>query len=450
VTTFSAQVGSAVQLSIKVRVLALLAVLFFTLAVGFANSLNVEYGGTYTTFLFLPEDLHADLIKTALSFPPFPPIDDSAWNPLYQQFHRHNPYGGLAEARQGGFTDLHLPPLVILIMLGLKRAILWGGPSLVVAGYYALALSAVVLLAVKFGDTLLESFLIFIVLTLSYPFLMILSRGSFGALFTSLPLMGLIYEVLAGKSLLRAAFYLALAVNFRPNAALLFPIFLTFGGRGFLKATSISGIVAGLLALASYLLSQHFYPGYDYAVFQKAMRAYSQYQLSMREASMNSLFGLLLPALDALHLPAATAFAAAGGLALACTGACSVLVVLLVWVYWRGHIDAFEYVFGLDALYIIGTPVFATYHLFFLFIFILLWGSTSFPLPLNRVRLALLVTTVLVLIPKNYATFHTISLDGELNPLCLLIALALIFWNRRRDLPGRVAAVVENRGEGAT
>jgi hypothetical protein len=101
VSTLSAKarLGTTVQLTIKLRVLALLAVLFFTLAVGFTNSLNVEYGGTYTTFLLLPTDLPADLIRHFR-------FRRSTTQPYSSEIHEHNFYGGQPRLARG---ELEMP-----------------------------------------------------------------------------------------------------------------------------------------------------------------------------------------------------------------------------------------------------------------------------------------------------------------------------------------------------
>lgn len=424
--------GKSVSITVPLRLIALGAILFFTALNGLYNSLNVEYGGKHTTFLFLPEDLHADLIKAALSFPPFGPDFIPGRDEDYLRYYVYNPYHDVEGAWRGELTALHPPPLIILSMLAAKRLILWLGPVELMRLYYFTSLAALALVALKFRTGFREALFIFVTLALSYPFLMILSRANLGALITSISLIFFIYELIAGKRMVVAALCLALACNCRPNAILLSPLFLVLGGRDGFRSFLIF-LLAGLtLFLASYLLAHHLYPEYDLAVSRKALQIYYQKVVLQHDGSTfnNSAYAAVWPVINELDLSSGLTkkilIAAQLGITV---GACG-LIAVFCFYYLRRQIDSYEYAFALGSLYILGSTIFGTYHLFFMAIFLLLPGLRFFKINRRRCHYLIMAVVVLLLVPKNYIFRNGISVEVILNPILLIVALGLIWWWR--------------------
>jgi len=413
---------------------AVLIVIFLLTAInGFYNSLNTEYGRAHTTFLFTPGDRHGDLLKAALSFPPDRPIAHPEQIPSTLLSH---PYQGLSGVDQGKLTDLHAPPLDILYFLGVKQLLIRFGPTRVIELYYALSLIAVVWLAAKFSRNLREGFLVGGVLLLSYPFLMVLSRGNAPALLTSLALIFCIYELLVRRRGIAAALAFALAFNCRPNILLLAPIFLVLEWRALLRAALVFGIAAPLLFGVSYLLSIHLYEGYNFAVFQKALAIYYQkYVLGiLGEPYNNSLYGVFHPLVTMLNLQPGAQDRALHLLLWMITFGAALSILGFACLYLRRQIDAYAYIFAIGSLYVLGSSVLATYHLFFLFIFILLLAipkAFDAKADIRDVHLWIIGTTAFLLVPKDYLFHHGISFEIIANPLVLSLCLLAIFRSRR-------------------
>jgi hypothetical protein len=421
-----------IRLNVKVHLLALAAVLFLTALNGLFNSLNTEYGGKHATFLDRPADRHADLIKSALSLPPYGPDYIPGRDHAYRDFYVNNAYQSPQELRRGKLTALHVTPLMVVTMLGLKPLIILLGPSRVVEIYYLVAFLALALITWNFSGSFIEAVFIFLALAFSYPFLSILCRGNPGALLVAFCLIFFLYELFQGRHVVVPALFLALACNCRPNTVLLLPLLILLGRRNALRALAIFALATIALFLASYGLATHLDPDYNFTVARKAIQVYYKFYVHSDGGSQfnNSAFGAVWPFIHDLHfLPLmedSALDAAQWIIGLAVVTLLSVFSLL----YLRRQIDKYEYAFALGSLYILGSTIVATYHLFFFAFFILVAGLRSFHLNPTRCHYFILAAAIFMLVPKNYLFHHGISYEVILNPLMLTTTLAIIFFHR--------------------
>jgi hypothetical protein len=421
-----------IRLTARVHLVALAVVLFFTALNGLFNSLNIEYGGKRGTFLDRPADRHADLIKSALSVPPYGPDFMRGRDEAYREFYMNNPYKSPKELRRGKLTALHVTPLMVVTMLGLKPLIILLGPSRVVEIYYVIALVALGLVSWNFAAGFVEAVFTFIALALSYPFLFILCRGNPGALLVSVSLIFFLYELFQGGHVALPGLFLALACNCRPSVILLLPLLLLLGCRQALRALAIFSFATLALALASYGLATHLDPDYNFTVARKALQVYYKFYVHSDAGSQfnNSAFGAAWPFIHNLRFMPLLEDRFLDALQWSIGLAVVILLSVFVLLYLRRQIDRYEYAFALGALYVLGSTIFSTYHLFFFAFFILGEGLNSFHFNPKRCHYLILAASVFMLVPKNYVFNHGVSYEVVLNPLMLAAVLAVILFRR--------------------
>jgi hypothetical protein len=429
--------GKTIRINARIHLVALAAVLFFTALNGLFNALETEYGGKHGTFLARPGDRHADLIKSALSVPPYGFDYMRGRDEAYREFYVNNPYGKPKELRRGKLTALHVTPLMILSMLFLKPMIMILGPARVVKIYYLLAFATLALITWKFCRRFPEALFVFITLALSYPFLFILSRGNPGALVISLCLVLFLRELFEGRRVVLSALLLALACNCRPNIVLLSPLLILLGWRNALRALGIFALATITLALVSYGLATHFDPDYNLAVARKAIQVYYKFYVHSDAGSEfnNSAFGAFWPAIHDLRFLPLMENNVLDIVQWIIGLAVVTLLSLFSVLYLRRQIDRYEYAFALGSLYVLGSTIVGVYHLFFFAFFILVVGSSSFQLQPKRCHYLILFAAVFMLIPKNYLFHHGVSYEVMLNPLMLATTLIVIIL-RRASAPG--------------
>jgi hypothetical protein len=427
-----------IRITAKIHLVALAAVLFFTALNGLFNALNFEYSRKHTTFLAAPEDAHADLIRSALSLPPYVPAfmpgRDDAWRYLYV----NNPYHTAQAPQRNKLTALHVTPIMIVSMLLLKRMIMVLGAGRVIHLFYAIAFISLAFICWKFCRSFREALFVFATLALSYPFLMILCRANPGGLLVSICLILFLRELFVGHRVAIPALLLAVACNCRPNAVLLLPLLLFLGWRRGLRELVVFGFTAAALLLASYGLATHFDRDYNFTSAGKAIQVY--YRLYVLDGAgsnfNNSAFAAVWMAVDALHLMPQFRANILVAIQWMIDPVFPILLALFSFLYLRRQIDKYECAFAIGSLYILGSTMFVTYHLFFLVFFILVVGLDSFHLEPRRGRYLILATSIFLLIPKSYFFHRGVSFEAVLNPLALVLALALIYrW--RAPAPAR-------------
>lgn len=437
--------------------LGLLALAFFTFFNGFLNSVNVEYDAIYVfecTYLGDPTDRHADIIKTSLSLATEPPPGLDYWSPHYQKFYLRNAYGTLADVSRGRITVFGLPPLSLLIENGVLRGLQTIGPEAVVGFYYFGAWLWLGVLCWSFVPNRKECVVAFIVLALSYPFMLALSRGNVFALITAGGLISYIYFCCVRRHLLLAAFCLALACNIRPNALLMAPLLLSFGLRRAALGWAFFFLVSAGIGGVAYFVESAVEPGYSYSVFKEAISTYYRLYVigpggDSNNASAYGALKLIYRVISVDPSPDVLAW-----MNTSITGLICLAIGWASFLFWRGRMTIFYFGFVLTALYAMGTSIFSPYHLVVFFVFTLMagvvgTGKESYP-P------ALVLVAVALLIPKSYFfIFPNLSCEGLINPLIFAISVGWILltpkhqlWEYKADAPtvvSRAALALKRR-----
>jgi hypothetical protein len=413
--------------------LCLLFVFFFTLLNGFYCSLRSEYDAPepwQRTFLFYPQDevddLHADLLASGLSFPPYPALDTSTWPENCVRFYQHNHYQGLEGVEKHKITALGLPPLTIFLMLMVKQSIIHLGPQATTALFYAVVVLLVILTVRWFITDPIERSLALVTVIFSYPCLMILSRGNVGAAPTALLLIFFIALACGRRYPLLAALCLALACNFRPNAVLLTPLLFCYGFRRGIVTGLASGALTLAIAVPFFFADVALYPGYSFAVFRHALAIYNQAYLfdGLGDAYNNSLYAAMKMVYQLCNGHPTVASAIMTNLF--ATLLCGVLILYATVLYLRGKLPNDRFAYVLTALYVLGTTVMGSYHLFVFFAFILMAAKEG-----RKATPMLPFFAAIVLIPKNYVFIGgNLSYEILLNPLHLFLSLSLLLIGR--------------------
>jgi len=435
--------------------LALLLVLFFTLVHGFFNSLSFEYTPSYeptATFLATPRDLHADLIKSALSLPPYVTPQMSGWSPLYREYYLKNPYQNpdlVAGQPVKRLTSLHFPPICLLLSMLVKRFILASNPQTVIFLNNGISLFFLGVVCCCVMQKWRDRLLAFTVMALSYPFLMILSRGNQGALFTGLPLLLFIYYACITRNLIAAALCLAVACNFRPNAVLLAPLLFSFGFRRCVLGGAIFAVVSAALFFISYEIDRILYPGYTLSVFSQALNTYYEAYAfgGLGDQFNNSAFGAfkflwdMITTVDYSQAYVMTIHQA--NLIIFMTFTIVLAGGLLL--FRKQKLTKMEFAYVSVACYVLISTILASYHLLVFFTFLILLCREVSERELGRVDGVILFCSVFVLVPKNYFFNHFISYEVLLNPLVLTASLFYIFsvaWHRKAEANGEDEAPI--------
>lgn len=246
-------------------VTAALAILILTFANGFFNSMAVALGASfpYSTFLFDPNDIFADLIKVAASYPGPAPTDLDQRLLWEARYFSQNPYGGVASLEQGKLTHFHLLPLTTITNLAVRSLLVhWHAPA-VLTLFTLLWLAPLAALPWFLNTARRVSMLLTLTVLISYPVLMAVTRGNVFAGYTGTCLVLAMFLTFRHRAILSIVALLAVAINFRPNAALF--LLLPLLGFPVARATAIAGasaVGAGLLFSLSFALAHWAYPDY--------------------------------------------------------------------------------------------------------------------------------------------------------------------------------------------
>jgi len=427
-----ARTSEDVSLKCSWLTLSLLFIFICTLFNGFFDTIDVECGYTdfwQCTTLGEPVDLHADLIKSALSLASSQPPSLWDWSSHYQAFYLHSAYGKMEDVATGRVTVFGVPPFTLLLLTGTLQGILATGPVIMVSLYYTTSLILLGALCWCLVADLPTRLLAFVVLAFSYPFMLMLMRGNIGALITGGMLISYIYLACNKRHLVLACVCLAIACNIRPNTVILAPLLLCFGMRRAIWGSAFFLGLAGSIAVISYLSVTHLYPGYSFNIFLKALETYERLYVigPFGNSNNNSAFGAVKLFCGMCLMNIRVDELRNYNTIILCLSA--VMIGYATYRFWRGQLPAYHFAFVLTCLYILASAVFATYHLLVLYVFILAAGSKTVetgPFPV-----LLLFMATLVIVPKNYFyPFPNLSFEVILNPAILLICVIWVLWLR--------------------
>ena len=388
--------------------------------------------GPRMSFLSPASDRFADLFKVVLSYPGGSDLqfrNSLGLGDLLRHYAANNDYVGFA-AGEDRITHFHLTPLSTLLSLLSVRVL-----RVVDAAALLFALSGVVVLATaataRLGSSSWRAALPWTgALLLSYPMLLLVTRGNFFAAIAAFGTVAAVLLVALRRAFLSASLLLALAVNIRPNAVILALAVLLLSGRERWRVAATFCAAAAAILGASYWASNLLYPDYTPANMLEGLDRYHRLYV-VGDAGL--AFGSsLLGGLKAL-------FGYRAGFELAGLGVMSAIIVATAVLRLRGQLGRADTLFLLTAAYCLGSQVFADYHLL-VFAGPLLLGS------LDRAGLVephdtssfflkpAVVTSCLMLVPRNYDFLSEGSAQILINPLLLLAGtVAVLAFSLRRS-----------------
>jgi hypothetical protein len=349
--------------------LIVLGVIFaLTAARGLGDDFAIVMGHPMAGMFIYADDRLGDFFKAALSFKRISGVIITthayhSWPPIYQDYLLKK----LIDANGAEQSSFHILPLSGLIFLLAAKLIviagLWKPYILFLLVYAGLAAAAIWLLHKSSPVNAADMAAALYVFFLSYPALWMLQRGNFQSGFTSI--LVAMYAVSAAYRRHRWLGWLALvlAVNMRPNVAILATLeFVTC-------ATLLDGVISVaipalasiLLLVGSYFLMTAIYPEYTIAAFLKAQAAYNL--VYIQQAVTGDMWNSSVYQLSKLVRHAAGFKPYYSSLVYACITVFAVLCYLYILLAAIAKkVTAVEAAFLLCAFTTLFTPVFALYH----------------------------------------------------------------------------------------
>jgi hypothetical protein len=424
---------------------AFLLVACLTALNGFVDSLWYQFMDSgdpvHNTFLYDPTDNYGDLLKPSFAAPPFSTPDFSNWPPFMVKFYVDNPY-----ARQTlnppshieGLSFLHVPPITLMVHIIAKKVLLMESPQFVVMLFYDAAVFSLFIVCFVMTPTRLAALGTFLILWLSYPFLMIVSRGNIGALADGATLLLFFHFILGQPRFWAAVSCLATAAAFHPNVLFLSPILLCFGIPRALLGAAVAGAALLVVYALFFYLDGLFYPGYGPTAHWAALKSYTVHYIigTFGNPFNNSAYGAVKMFIFYFH---GQDFSHLGTLLQrinACIAAVFTGLLLTgVYLFLRRQISAFVFAFVALSCFVLASTIFAVYHLLVFAAFPLLMLRDDPDRPTNRAELVILCASVFVLSPKNYFFMANASIESILNPFVLA---AVLLWLISAGFQGRL------------
>ncbi|WP_024850584.1 hypothetical protein [Hydrogenovibrio kuenenii] len=398
------------------------------------NSLAVSYGVTnyqLTSMMFLPADIHADLVKYAMSFSPYNSgLDVASWDAIYKNYYQYNPY---RPDNQPNVTGL---PFYVTIALFFNKIIFHFSPAAAVKVFYVLVASSVFVFNYVFIREWRKALVVSLLMLASYPVLFMLTRGHIFSFVGSMLLMSFFVLLLNPKYWKWTVLSFSLLINIRLNGIIFSALFLVYGVKKGAKYLILAIALAFFEWVLVGELVRHFIAKFEIFNFFTSVSSYVQNYVYGNGGSQynNSFYGgvrwfysifniaLSLDTLKQLNL----------GIMLA-TGMLGLFSMAL---YWKRKIKLVHFFFVISALYVLGTPIFTTYHMLFLFGFLLIYFRST--MSLSTEDFIILFAIIFVLSPKGYFYINNVSIETLLNPLVLFVSLCGVLLLSLRNGPRSV------------
>ena len=183
------------------------------------------------------------------------------------------------------------------------------------------------------------------------------------------------------------------------------------------------------------------YPGYNISVIMKALSVYKHTLIYSDAGSPfnNSMYGALKLLFghgeNVLH----SGYGTLDILNYECTAFYLVILLMALYLYLKSLLNNMELIYAAVCCYVLGSTIFATYHtVVFYFIFILFIGEKKIDAQ-NIRNLTMLVASMFIIIPKNYAYIHRISIEVILNAAVLNLGLFTILYFAFKNLLSRAS-----------
>ena len=388
---------------------------------------SLGYGYPYTTFLFDPADRFADYFKGIFSFPEAANLQikvTSRLSELLYNYLNNNPYQGIAAIESGQLSHFHAPPLGTLVGLLNLKLMHYVNPlalfvSVLLVGF-GLAYKFVASISASKSDLIF----LFLSLLFCYPSLLMVTRGHIYSGISSLSLLIFIVLMFQDRKKYLGLILLAIAVNLRPNAIIFLFALGICESRNLKKDIPLFIGLSTVIFLVSLFFANRIYSDYTLSNFLLGVGIYhSLYVITNGGLALgSSLFGPLKALFGYSKFIEILPLIISG------------IFVLISTIQLRtGNISKIAFLFILCSSYVLGSSVFADYHLtvfFSLLLCIYLEQKKGFlhsQLPsLPKELLLVFLASVFVLCPKNYIYIGSTSAQIALNPAALLAASILI------------------------
>lgn len=382
-----------------------------------ASALGAPY--PYNSFLFLPEDRFADFFKMSFSYPGAPIHPPSDFWRMDDLLAHHM---GQVKKYEGTIANhFHQPPVPTLLALSARWLLGWIEPVLLFLGLLAAAFAALFATVLGMSPSGRPGVAFGLVTILSYPALLAIDRGHFFSLICGALLIAATLRTLRGRADLWAILMFAIAVNFKPNAGVI-PLVLFLGRQGIsFRGAVLLAILSVLLFVGTLGIVHQFYPEYTFGRFLKGLAEYGMAYVGADDGYRfgSSLYGMLRGPLG--YAPW-----------LVYPPLCVAALVLAPTILEsrQGRLRQSECLFLTLVAYVIGTHVFADYHLLVFVIPLILLAREEGSMDLSG--WTILIASSLMLAPKNFI----FSVCGDIpwswqivgNPLILLLASLILIW----------------------
>ena len=407
---------------------ALVIVLGCVIANLLFNAIATAAGGgyPYTSFLFRPLDRFGDFFKMAFSYPGAPLRPAANYWGVDDLLSRH-----LADIKRFEGTSMnhfHMPPVSTLLGLAARWPMGWIDPVLLFLGFLAVGLAALFTTVLRLAPAGVAGAHLATVSLLSYPALLVVDRGHFFSLICACLLIAATLRTLRdrradGWSILM----FAIAVNIRPNAGIIpFALFLGGWGVSFRNAVALGVATVAVFAGALAIVHQLYAP-YSFDSFLGGLHDYERANIggAIGVENGSSLYGMLRAPFGLSPWMLAAPILVGG-----------MLLVSAIVESRQQRLLASEAMFLVLCAYVMGTHVFADYHLLVFIIPLILVAREEDPM--DRSAWAIVLASCLMLAPKNllfvirgneFWSWQVIA-----NPLILFAASARVLqqaWRRR-------------------
>jgi hypothetical protein len=328
---------------------------------------------------------------------------------------------------EGTITNhFHEPPLATLLAVSARGLMSSVDPVLLFLGLLGVALAALFVTVLRASPEGAPGVAFATAALLGSPTLLAIDRGHFFALICATLTIAASLQTLRGKASGWTILMFAIAVNLRPNAGII-PLALLLGRQGL---SFRNAVILGITSVAMFvvtLAAVHLaYPAYTFERFVTGLREYAMaYGGELGFENGSSLYGMMR-----------VSFGRAGWMTIPpfCVAASLLAPAILE---SRGRqLRQSEFVFLVLCAYVLGSPVFADYHLLVFVIPLILVAREHGPVDVNG--WTIILASSLMLAPKNFVFefYKTIPWSWQViaNPLILLAAAGIVLWTAwRRD-----------------
>lgn len=391
----------------------------------FCTELSLHY--PYTTFLFQPDEKFADFFKSILSLPENQNVlKPNTFFPNFLQVPEYitkylinNPYGGEDVLSN---TDLlsHFmnPPIttsIYLVSLKIFKFVPAQIFFLIMCSFFYWAVFNSIF---KATDSKNDAYLWSLTFLLSYPALMIFSRGNIGAMIAFFSafyfLLNLPKDAINNK-FTWLLFILAIGVNARPNIAILSLIPLIHMDRKFIiKYLAYFSFFCVSIFLVFLALTNYLYPAFTIHNWLLGLESYhSNYVVKNWGISFGSSFFTVLKMFFGYNKPIEIINYLIFG----------AVIFYTCYLGRNRKISKLAFIYIIAGSSIIGSPVIGDYHLS-LFFAVLMYCYVNNFVNMKKTEVQTIVLAIIILIsPKNYIYIHENSLQVIINPLVFMTSI---------------------------